>query len=108
MTDKVLTYTTCSDVRKAEKLANHLLQNRIAACISVVPGVKSFYRWQGKVEADTEVLLMIKTSRGLITEVRRVIEKLHDYDLPELIVVPIIDGSPDYLVWLERELITTK
>ena len=108
MTDKVLTYTTCSDVRKAEKLATHLLQNRIAACINVLPGVKSFYRWQGKVETDAEVLLMIKTSRDLITEVRRVIEKLHDYDLPELIVVPIIDGSPDYLVWLERELITTK
>lgn len=108
MTDKVLTYTTCSDVRKAEKLATHLLQNRIAACINVLPGVKSFYRWQGKVETDAEVLLMIKTSRDLITEVRRVIEKLHDYDLPELIVVPIVDGSPDYLAWLERELITTK
>ena len=73
MTDKVLTYTTCSDVRKAEKLATHLLQNRIAACINVLPGVKSFYRWQGKVETDAEVLLMIKTSRDLITEVRRVI-----------------------------------
>ena len=108
MTDKVLTYTTCSDVRKAEKLATHLLQNRIAACINVLPGVKSFYRWQGKVATDAEVLLMIKTSRDLITEVRRVIEKLHDYDLPELIVVPIVDGSPDYLAWLERELITTK
>ncbi|MBG99362.1 MAG: divalent-cation tolerance protein CutA [Solibacterales bacterium] len=108
MTDKVLTYTTCSDVRTAEKLATHLLQNRIAACINVLPGVKSFYRWQGKVETDAEVLLMIKTSRDLITEVRRVIEKLHDYDLPELIVVPIVGGSPDYLAWLERELITTK
>ena len=108
MTDKVLAYTTCSDARKAEKLANRLLQNRIAACINVLPGVKSFYRWQGKVETDAEVLLMIKTSRDLITEVRRVIETLHDYDLPELIVVPIIDGSPDYLAWLERELITTK
>jgi periplasmic divalent cation tolerance protein len=108
MTDKVLTYTTCSDTKKAEKLANHLLENRIAACVNILPGVKSFYRWQGKIETDAEVLLMIKTSRDLVTEVRRVIEKLHDYDLPELIVVPIIDGSPDYLTWLERELITTK
>ena len=104
MTDKVVAYTTCSDKAEAEKLANHLVEERLAACVSVLPGVQSFYRWQGKIEADDEILLMIKTSRDLVDGVRRALDRLHSYDLPELIVVPIVDGSPNYLAWLEREL----
>ena len=71
---------------------------------SVLPGVKSFYRWQGKIETDDEILLMVKTSRDLVDEMRCRLDRLHSYDLPELIVVPIVDGSPNYLAWLEREL----
>ncbi len=104
MTDKVVAYTTCSDKAEAEKLARHLVEERLAACVSVLPGVQSFYRWQGKIEVDDEILLMIKTSRDLVDEVRRALDQLHSYDLPELIVVPVVDGSPNYLAWLEREL----
>ena len=104
MTDKVIAYTTCSDKAEAEKLARHLVEERLAACVSVLPGVKSFYRWQGKIETDDEILLMVKTSRDLVDEMRRRLDRLHSYDLPELIVVPIVDGSPNYLAWLEREL----
>ena len=104
MTDKVVAYTTCDDAEEAEKIARHLIDERLAACVSVVPAVKSYYRWKGSVESDDEILLMIKTSRDLIDAVRQALEKLHTYDLPELIVTPIVDGSPKYLAWLEAEL----
>lgn len=106
MTDKILAYTTCSDKTEAEKLATYLVEERLAACVSVLPGVKSLYRWQGKIETDEETLIMIKTSRDLLSTVQRLLERLHSYDLPELIAVPIVDGSPNYLAWLERELTT--
>jgi periplasmic divalent cation tolerance protein len=104
MTDKVVAYTTCGDPEEAEKIARHLIDERLAACVSVVESVKSYYRWKGRVESDDEILLMIKTSRDLVDAVRQALDKLHTYDLPELIVTPIVDGSPNYLAWLETEL----
>ncbi len=104
MTDKVVVYTTCGNITEAEAIARSLIENRRAACVNVIPGLLSYYRWQGKVENDTELLLMIKTERGLVDDVRRTLETLHSYDLPEMIVLPIIAGSPNYLEWLEQEL----
>ena len=104
MTDKVIAYTTCDDPDEAEKLARHLIDERLAACVTVVPAVRSYYRWKGEVASDDEILLMIKTSRDLIDALRQQLDKLHSYDLPELIVTPIVDGSPNYLNWLENEL----
>ncbi|MDE0163643.1 MAG: divalent-cation tolerance protein CutA [Bryobacterales bacterium] len=104
MTDKVIVYTTCGNITEAESIARNLIDNRLAACVNVVPGLLSYYRWQGKVENDTELLLMIKTAGSLIDEVRNALETLHSYDLPEMIVLPIIGGSPNYLEWLEQEV----
>lgn len=104
MTDKVIVYTTCGSNEDAEKIAQRMIEARVAACVNVVPGVRSFYRWQGKIENDTEFLLIIKTARGLVDQLRQELEKLHPYDLPELIVAPIIDGSPNYLAWLDKEV----
>ena len=104
MTDKVIVYTTCGNITEAESIARNLIDNRLAACVNVVPGLLSYYRWQGKVENDTELLLMIKTAGNLIDEVRNALETLHSYDLPEMIVLPIIGGSPNYLEWLEQEV----
>jgi periplasmic divalent cation tolerance protein len=104
VTDKVVVYTTCGNITEAEAIARSLIENRRAACVNVIPGLLSYYRWQGKVENDTELLLMIKTERGLVDDVRRTLEALHSYDLPEMIVLPIIAGSPNYLEWLEQEL----
>ncbi len=106
MTDKVIAYTTCSDGAEAEKLARHLVERRLAACVSIVPAVRSFYRWKGDVQDEQELLLIIKASRGSLSALRKEIEKLHSYDLPQLVAIPIVDGSPDYLAWLERELTT--
>ena len=104
MTDKVIVLTTCGKSEDAEKLAQGLIEKRLAACVNVVSGVRSYYRWQGKIENDTELLLIIKTARGLVDQVRQELEKLHPYELPELVVAPIIDGSPNYLAWLEKEV----
>jgi periplasmic divalent cation tolerance protein len=104
MTDKVIVLTTCGKSEDAEKLAQGLIEKRLAACVNVVSGVRSYYRWQGKIENDAEFLLIVKTARGLVDQLRLELEKLHPYELPELIVAPIIDGSPNYLAWLEREL----
>jgi periplasmic divalent cation tolerance protein len=104
MTDKVIVYTTCGKAEDAENLAQRLIEGRLAACVNVVPGVRSFYRWKGKIENDTEFLLIIKTARGLVDPLRLELEKLHPYELPEMIVAPIIDGSPNYLAWLDQEV----
>lgn len=104
MTDKVVVYTTCGNITEAESIARNLINNRLAACVNVVPGLLSYYRWQGKVENDAELLLMIKTAGSLIDEVRNALETLHSYDLPEMIVLPIIGGSQNYLEWLEQEV----
>jgi periplasmic divalent cation tolerance protein len=104
VTDKVIVYTTCGKAEDAESIAQRLIEGRLAACVNVVAGVRSFYRWQGKIENAAEFLLIIKTARGLVDPLRLELEKLHPYDLPELIVAPIIDGSPDYLAWLEQEV----
>jgi periplasmic divalent cation tolerance protein len=104
MTDKVIVLTTCAKSEDADKLAQALVEKRLAACVNVVSGVKSFYRWQGKIENDAEFLLIVKTARGLVDQLRQELEKLHPYELPELVVAPIIDGSPNYLAWLEQEI----
>jgi periplasmic divalent cation tolerance protein len=104
VTDKVIVYTTCGKAEDAERIAQRLIEARLAACVNVVAGVRSFYRWKGKIENDTELLLVIKTARGLVEPLRLELEKIHPYDLPELIVAPIIDGSPNYLAWLDQEV----
>jgi periplasmic divalent cation tolerance protein len=104
MTDKVIVYTTCSDPTEAGKLATRLIETRLAACVNVIPAAVSYYRWQGKIQKSAEVMLMIKTARARVDAVRAELERSHSYELPELIVVPIVDGSANYLAWLEKEL----
>jgi periplasmic divalent cation tolerance protein len=104
VTDKVIVYTTCADALDAERVARQLVESRLAACVNVIPSVVSYYRWKGKVETSGEALLMIKTARSLVESVRAAIEKVHSYELPELLAVPIVDGSANYLAWLENEI----
>ena len=104
MTDKIVVYSTCSSAEEAKKLASHLVEQRLAACVNVFCGVDSFYRWKGKVEQEAEVLLIIKTRRGLFERLRNEWERLHTYEIPELIAVPIVEGSLNYLNWMESEL----
>lgn len=104
MTDKIVVYSTCSSAEEAKKLAAHLIEQRLAACVNVFAAVDSFYRWQGQIRQEAEYLLIIKTSRELFDRVRAEWERLHTYEVPELIAVPIVEGAPNYLNWMEAEL----
>jgi periplasmic divalent cation tolerance protein len=104
MTDKIVVFSTCSAAEEAKKLARHLIEQRLAACVNVVRAVDSFYRWQGNVQEDVEFLLVIKTSRELFAALQAEWEKMHSYEIPELIALPIVDGGPNYLHWMETEL----
>ena len=105
MTDKIVVLSTCGSSAEAEALAGRLIEERLAACVNVIAGVRSFYRWKGAVENAGEYLLVIKTSRDVFERLRAVLEAAHSYELPEVLALPVVAGSPAYLSWLEGELI---
>ncbi|HEV2424627.1 MAG TPA: divalent-cation tolerance protein CutA [Terriglobia bacterium] len=100
MTDKVVVLVTTANLKEARKIATELVKNRLAACVNVTAPVESVYEWKGKVERGRERLLMIKSSRELFPELQDAIRQLHSYATPEMVCLPIIDGSRDYLDWL--------
>lgn len=104
MTDKIVILSTCANEDEAERLARALVDARLAACVNVLPRMRSFYRWKGAVENAAECLLLIKSSRQLFPELLAAIEKLHSYDVPEVVVLPIVDGAANYLNWLGENL----
>src|ERR1035437_2891905 len=104
MTDKIVVLTTCAVESDAQCMARALVDGRLAACVNVVPGVRSFYHWKGKTESSEEYLLIVKTSRDLFGALRAEMEKLHPYELPELLEIPVVAGSEDYLGWLHSNL----
>lgn len=106
MTDKVVVLTTCNSTQEAHRIAKALVQERLAACVNLSGPIRSLYRWQGRLCDEDEVVLMIKTSRALFDRVRRAIEKLHSYQVPEVLCLPVIDGAPNYLNWLTTAVVT--
>ena len=104
MTDKIVVFSTCGSAAEAELLARRLVEVHAAACVNVIAPVKSFYRWKGVIEQAEEWLLVIKTSRGRFDAVRAELESAHSYELPEVLAVPVVAGSPTYLAWLDSEL----
>lgn len=105
MTDKRIVLTTSGSEDEARRIANHLVENQLAACVNLIPRVESIYRWQGKVESNREWVLLIKTTAGRFPAVHDAIRELHSYELPECIAVAIEDGSPDYLQWLQQSVL---
>jgi periplasmic divalent cation tolerance protein len=102
VTDKVVVLMTAGSLKEARKIARALVEARLAACVNLLPNMESIYRWQGKIESSNERLLVVKTSREIFPQVETEIRKLHTYATPEIICLPIIDGSRDYLAWLEQ------
>lgn len=99
----VLAHCSCPDARIAARIAQTLVAERLAACVQVIPGVQSTYRWQGAVRTDGEVLLLIKTTRERLAGLKARLPALHPYETPELLAVDAIDGLAPYLVWVEAE-----
>jgi periplasmic divalent cation tolerance protein len=102
MTNARIVLTTTGSQEEAGKIAHALVERRLAACVNIVPTVKSVYRWQGKVETATEWLLLIKTQAGLFERVRAAVKELHSYDLPECLMLEVTAGSQEYLNWVAK------
>jgi len=100
MTSHIVVLSTCSSEEEAERLARLLVDQRLAACVNIMPRIRSFYRWKGEVESAEEWLLVIKSSRHLFDAMRIELEKAHSYELPEVLAMPVVDGSANYLNWL--------
>jgi periplasmic divalent cation tolerance protein len=104
MTNKRIVLCTAGSEDEARKIAHHLVEQRLAACVNIAPHIESIYRWQGKVESSAEWLLLIKTTAGKFSEVRDTIRQLHSYELPECISIDIADGSAPYLEWIDQSV----
>ena len=103
MPDALLVLTTVADRAAGTALARTLLERRLAACVNVGAPVHSLYHWRGEIETATEVPLTIKTRASLYSQVEATIREIHDYELPEIIAVPIVDGYAPYVGWIAEE-----
>ena len=100
----IVLFITAANAEEAQRIASVLLNERKAACINIVPRVSSLFWWQGKIDSAEESLLIIKTRASVLGEVVSLVKEHHSYSVPEVIALPIIGGSQDYLEWLGREV----
>jgi periplasmic divalent cation tolerance protein len=105
MTDKIVVLVTCGSAKEARRIARAVVQQRMAACTNIVTTpVHSIYRWKGKVESAEEFLLVIKTTQGRFAELKAAVKRLHSYDVPEIIALPIAAGGTNYLNWISESV----
>lgn len=102
--DHIVVFITAGDSEEAGRIARGLLEQRLAACVNIVGGVDSRYWWRGQLDEAKESLLIVKTKGRLLPEVMASVKKLHSYEVPEIIALPVIGGSDEYLDWLDREV----
>jgi len=98
--ENVVIFITAGTDEEARKVAEVLLKRRKAACVNIVPGVSSFFWWQGKLDSAQETLLIVKTKASLVSEIVSLVREVHSYDVPEVIALPIVSGNQDYLEWI--------
>lgn len=96
----IVIFITCKNKPEAEAIANKLLEEKMIACANIVSGIQSMYWWEGKVNTDQEVLMIIKTRKILFPKIVKTVKNLHSYTVPEIIALPITAGSADYLKWI--------
>ena len=104
MNDPIIILTTVSSKKEAEIIGSKLINMKLAACVNIIPNIKSIYRWEGKINKDSEYLLIIKTVKRAEEDVFENIRKLHSYDTPEMISIPITGGEKSYLNWLSKSV----
>ena len=104
MNDPIIILTTVSSKKEAELIGSKLIDKELAACVNIIPNIKSIYRWEGKINKDSEYLLIIKTVKRAEEDVFENIRKLHSYDTPEMISIPITGGEKSYLNWLSKSV----
>lgn len=97
----IVVLVTASSKKEAQKLASCLLQEKLAACVNVIAGLDSHFRWQGKIDKAKEALLIIKTRKSLFNKLAKKVKSLHSYEVPEIIALPVIAGYKEYLDWID-------
>ena len=100
----VIFFTTVENKKKAQSIGNHLVINRLAACVNIISNIESIYHWKDKLHQDSEFLLMIKSDASKKENIQKIFDDYHPYDLPELIMITINDGSAEYLEWMDQNL----
>ncbi|MGH6673201.1 MAG: divalent-cation tolerance protein CutA [Xanthobacteraceae bacterium] len=99
----VFVYTTYPSIVEAERAGRTLVERRLAACVNILPGMVSFYWWQGKIDRGDEVVMIVKTRAGLADRVRAAVKEIHSYSTPAILVLPIESVDPDYHAWILSE-----
>jgi periplasmic divalent cation tolerance protein len=100
--DNIVVFITASNEDEAATIAHALVEARLAGCVNIVRGIRSIYRWHGTVEDEAEVLMVAKTRREFFEALLKKVKELHKYTVPEVIAMPIVEGSADYLGWLKE------
>ncbi len=100
--NEIIVFITAPNEDEAAKIAKSLVEAKLAACVNIIKNIRSIYIWQGKIEDDTEVLMIAKTQEKLFNALSVKVQELHSYTVPEIIAFPIIKGSEDYLKWLKE------
>ena len=99
---EIVVFITASDEEEASKIARALVEERLAGCVNIIKDIRSIYSWQGKIEDEKEVFMVVKTQKPLFDSLMKRVKELHSYTVPEIIALPIIQGSEDYLKWLNE------
>jgi periplasmic divalent cation tolerance protein len=100
----VLVYITCSDEEESVKIAENLLKERLIACSNIIKSIRSLYWWENKIEKDNESILILKTMEDKLDEIIKRVKKLHSYENPAIIALPILKTSDSYLNWIKNEI----
>jgi len=100
----IVLFITTANTEEAQRISRALLEQKKVACVNIVPGVSSFFWWQDKIDSAQENLLIVKTKASQLNELVRLVKELHSYDVPEIIAMPIVGGSQDYLEWIGNEV----
>ena len=102
MVDAIIVLVTCGSEEEAVKIAHSLVEERVAACVNLISPVRSIYRWKGKIWDEREWILIIKTQKKRFEELEKKVKSLHSYSVPEIIGLPVVEGAPSYLKWVEE------
>jgi periplasmic divalent cation tolerance protein len=102
MSDPIVVLVTCGSEEEAMKIANSLVEERLAACVNIISPVRSIYRWEGKISDEREWLLIMKTQKKRFEDLEKKVKSLHSYSVPEIIALPVVEGFASYLKWLEE------
>ncbi len=104
MDSPVVIFVTTSSMEEANAIGKKMVEEKLVACANIIPKIRSLYLWKGKFCDESEVLLMMKSRQGLLDRIVRGVEELHSYEVPEVVALPVLGGSEDYLRWVEESL----